>query len=273
MNTPLLSILIPSYNFPKGIKRIFQDSEFLVNNYKIEIILSDDSTDNRVRNNFLKLSKRAFNFKYFSHNPSLGSIKNWNFLLNKSNGKYLWILHHDEFPINENFYRELIFYLENSKHDIFILDFLLSANSQFRRHTPLFLIKIIIRYFPSYFLRRNIIGPISRIIIDKKLYIHFDDNLIYFPDMDFYYRLFIKENYKLLFLPLIIASDFKRRNSITNKLDIDNISVIEKKYLSLKYNSFIFFNVFFNNFSPFFIIDNLIWGLLTLPNRLKKWSS
>ena len=47
------------------------------------------------------------NIIYCKNNPALGAVKNWNKLIKIAKGDYLMLLHHDECPVELNFFDEL----------------------------------------------------------------------------------------------------------------------------------------------------------------------
>jgi glycosyltransferase involved in cell wall biosynthesis len=98
--TPILSIGIPAYNRPEWLKRSLES--IIVGNHaeldEIEIIISDDSSDlecRRVTEEVLK--KWNGNWKYVANNPRLGMAPNWNQAIHLASGKYMLILHDDDY--------------------------------------------------------------------------------------------------------------------------------------------------------------------------------
>jgi glycosyltransferase involved in cell wall biosynthesis len=98
--TPILSIGIPAYNRPEWLKRSLES--VIVDDHaeldEIEIIVSDDSSDlecRRVAEEILK--KWDGNWKYIANNPRLGMAPNWNQTIHIASGKYMLILHDDDY--------------------------------------------------------------------------------------------------------------------------------------------------------------------------------
>ncbi|MBR1420795.1 MAG: glycosyltransferase [Selenomonadaceae bacterium] len=100
-NLPLVSILIPTYNQPKFF-RFTLESAINQNYPNIEIIVSDDSTDDRVKTVFNEYKNCGRNLKYLKHggyiDESVGerSLKNMENLLEHANGEFVNILYHDD---------------------------------------------------------------------------------------------------------------------------------------------------------------------------------
>ena len=94
----LLSVLIPSYNYKKGIKKILNGfslcNRSLLEN--IEIIIGDDSDKKLLSTKELDLYKNSIPNLIYIHNKKKLYIDNWNNLISISKSKYFWLLHHDE---------------------------------------------------------------------------------------------------------------------------------------------------------------------------------
>ena len=93
---PLVSIGMPLYNSEDRIEKVLKF--FLSQSYKnIEIIISDnlstDKTSKIIKNNFLQNHR----IKFFQQKINIGATRNFNFVLDKSNGKYfMWASYDDE---------------------------------------------------------------------------------------------------------------------------------------------------------------------------------
>ena len=99
----LVSIMIPTYNQDKYIKRAI-DSALNQTYENIEVIISDDSTNNKteklIENNYSNNKK----VRYIHNIPSKGKTKNYRYMLyNLVNGKYVVNLDGDDYFEDENF--------------------------------------------------------------------------------------------------------------------------------------------------------------------------
>lgn len=192
----LLSVLIPAYEYPEGVGKILDTlSESDVSD--IECIIMDDSKSDRVER-VLRSHSFMKNVIYIRNRPPLGAISNWNSLLKLAHGKYIMILHHDEYPIQAKFFRHLCSTL-NDSFDVLILDCFI-ANSKIkrmRRHFPLSIKSLIIHQWPSYLLRRNLIGAPSSVVIRREFALPFDSRLSWLVDVEWYYRLFRQKDIRV----------------------------------------------------------------------------
>jgi len=95
MNSPLVSIGIPTYNRPHSFKKALDS---IVNQtYKnIEIIIGDNS-DNYETKDIMEEYVSDSRIKYKKHETNIGSLKNVQFLLNNANGKYFMFTADDDY--------------------------------------------------------------------------------------------------------------------------------------------------------------------------------
>ena len=98
---PLVSILIPTYNQPEFFRQAFESA--INQDYpNIEIIVSDDSTDDRVKTVFDEYRNCGRKIQYLKHggytNESTGerSLSNMENLLEHAQGEFVNILFHDD---------------------------------------------------------------------------------------------------------------------------------------------------------------------------------
>ena len=122
-NFPTISICIPAYNRPNWLKRALLSITTNNNDFyqKIEIIVSDDSTDincEKIAQEILKNWQGKS--KYIQNKPSLGMAENWNNAAKLATGKYILILHDDDFLL-PNALKNIIKIIEEKKEKNYIL--------------------------------------------------------------------------------------------------------------------------------------------------------
>ena len=173
-----LSVLIPCYNYKKGLIKILND--FISCNPKdlnsIEIIIGDDSKKNLLSVNEIKHYKSYIpNLNYIYNNRNL-YINNWNNLISLAKGEFYWLLHHDEIIKKPITNLHNIICLLNKKNDILVLP--IHKYKSFKiigldiKLTQLQTAnKSLIKFFlnnSKFFLYINLIGSPSSLIIRKK---------------------------------------------------------------------------------------------------------
>ena len=93
----LVSILIPTYNSYKTLEATL-NSAINQTHKKIEILLSDNASTDQSK---LIYSKKKFHkIRVFKQKKNIGGIRNYNYLISKSKGKYFFILHADDLVSN-----------------------------------------------------------------------------------------------------------------------------------------------------------------------------
>jgi glycosyltransferase involved in cell wall biosynthesis len=270
-----LSILIPAYDYAEGVERILL-SLCVDPPDELEIIISDDSRDEQVSQLVANFSFRyGGKLRYIRNRPSLGAIANWNSLLQRASGEYILLLHHDEYPLGERFAQRSLDLLNTvSKVDVFVMECILGSKSgkNMRPHLPKMIRILVLKYFPSYFFRRNVVGPASCLIVRRTLYPRFDKRLRWLVDVDAYYRLRLATGRWCVSEELKIGSILGRNDSITASIkdDLKDLDAQERAYLTQKHlgvkvwldpNSHLILNA----------IEWMVWVSMRVVTRLYYW--
>ena len=106
----ILSVVIPAYNNPAYLKKCL--SSISKQNYKyLEIIIADDCSPLSL-NETVESAKKMFHdkikIKFFRQEKNLGVYWNLIFALKKCTGPYVTFMQHDDWFIDNNFYKESI---------------------------------------------------------------------------------------------------------------------------------------------------------------------
>ena len=235
-----LSVLIPAYGYAEGVGRIlssFQDCP----SDEIEILISDDSRDEQVNELVGDISiQYKGKLQYRRNRPGLGAVANWNSLLAQASGKYVLLLHHDEYPLGERFVQRVLHLLRVAPEvDVFVMDCVLmsSTGTDVRPHLPGMIRKLVLKYLPAYLFKRNVVGPASCLIARRELYPRFDERLRWLVDVDAYFRLRQSTASWRVCGDLIIGSTLGRKDSITASIkgELKDLDAQERIYLSLKH--------------------------------------
>lgn len=258
--------MVPAYNYPIGVERILSklSSEY---SEDIEIIVFDDSSDNEVHNVCTAYKDAFYSFIYKHNNPAMGAIDNWNSLLDEAQGEYCLLLHHDEFPLGDNFVNKVINSLSiNATTDVLIMDLVLvDINTGFiRQHAPSWLRNLSAKYFPEYLFRRNIIGPVSTLIVRRSVFPRFNEKLQWLVDVELYVRLFTQGITIKTAANIQIGSAPDKNHSITASLGNEVVRIKQKE---LEHLRDLYGNTFwikrFNWKNPvrllLYLIESLLW--------------
>ena len=208
-SSPLISICIPTYN------RI-SDLAYLLDTIKLhtftdfEVVVTDDSTTNEVRD-FCAAYQCNFPLLYFKNTSPLGTPENWNEGFRKASGKWVKLMHDDDYFNNEDALSK--FANEIQQHpdiDCFYSAFTFENKEKNTRKTIKCNIidQLILSASPYHLLKRNYFGNPSCVIL-KKATAHqyqYDKRLKYIVDFAFYMDLLLnKIRCKYINKPLIIV--------------------------------------------------------------------
>ena len=167
-NMITLSIIVPSYNYPFGIRKIL--SEFSeVRRNAVELIISDDSTNDEVKSEVLKYNNSiGGNLVYIRNIPPLGAIRNWNESFKLARGKWVVFCHHDEL-ISCADTLKLLNRLSIEHRKLAFIEAYVKKRGQSRPrlHCNNSLKFFLLRTFPEFFFVRNFVGP-SAVLIFKR---------------------------------------------------------------------------------------------------------
>lgn len=235
---PLVSICIPTYNQTKYLVNTL-DSIISQKFTDYEIIVSDDSTTEDVEKLVLSYNVKEIHIKYYHNNPSLGSPKNWNFAVSQAQGKYIKIMHHDEWFESSESLGKFVDLIEKNPFSI-VFSAAYSINKGVKRdYIPNEKNIHKINQEPIELIINNYIGCPSALIYPRDCAVTFDENYIWLVDVDFYIHL-LEKKYKFVYLKECLYTSMIDDHNITNKcldnfeLQLDEYSRLYLKYVSKK---------------------------------------
>ena len=208
-----LSICIPAYNrsvwFERALRSIV--ANISKNKQYIEVIISDDSDFDECRVIASKvLEPLNISYRYINNQPKLGMAANWNYSIQLASGKYVLVLHDDDFLLH-NAVEKIIEAIKNNQEKYPIMLFGVHVvNEQekvikkqlFKRKLYLQSEKALLKVlsnssfirFPGIVIRRNIFEEVG----------YFDTEIGEVADLDMWIRL--SSNYGLFCLPNAISA-------------------------------------------------------------------
>lgn len=104
---PLISVLIPTFNRPNELMRAIK-SVISQTYSKIEIVISDNSSDLRSQEKLSQIDFRNRKLIYNRNKENIGPILNWKKAIELSTGKYCIVLPDDDFLINPFYFEDAI---------------------------------------------------------------------------------------------------------------------------------------------------------------------
>ncbi|HRI19296.1 MAG TPA: glycosyltransferase [Panacibacter sp.] len=190
---PLISICIPAYKRTDFLKRLL-DSVTSQTFKDFEVIVSDDSSDNSVKN-LLVNYEHKFTTRYFKNESALGTPANWNFAISKASGEWIKLMHDDDWFTHD---RSLAFFAEaaKTKPDV---PFLFSAFQNITHDSGKveivkcdFTDRLILSLSPLHLFKRVYVGNPSCTMIKRNIGLLYDTRFKFVVDFEYYIRCMYK---------------------------------------------------------------------------------
>ena len=206
----------------------------------IEVLVHDDSTDDNVEAAMNELAASHSFLRYSRNVPAKGAVGNWNGLLQHAQGRYVILIHHDDFPLSETFASDLMAALEKNDWPDAVILSCLAYNAGRRKIKPCICNPIrsfIAKRTPFYLFRRNVIGPPSVLVVRRELFEGYDPGLKWLVDVEAYFRFLASKTRRLFFSRLIMVSSTGLPSAISTSIrnNIEEITEAELAYIETKY--------------------------------------
>jgi glycosyltransferase involved in cell wall biosynthesis len=200
----LFSLCIPAYKHPEFLKRLL-DSIAKQRFRDFDVVVTDDSPDEEVG----KLCSQyagSFELSYHRNRLPLGAPENWNEAMRKATGKWIKLLHDDDWLADEGSLQHFANALKvNPSADFFFSAFrrIFLETGQTRDIYISFFRQRMLRSNPLTLFSTNVIGHPSVVLHrnDKKLY--YDPQLKWLVDIDFYARRLSAGPFVYIPMPLV----------------------------------------------------------------------
>lgn len=279
MSEVKVSICIPTYNQVEYLKKCIQS--ILVQDYlDYEIIISDDSTNDTVKSYIDSLGLNE-KISYYRNSPSLGTPENWNHSISKAQGKYIKVLHHDDFFTETNSLGQFVSLLDNNPKADFGFSSTLVWNIKNNKksvHTcsPNQLSKLKNEYHYLFF--KNLIGAPSATIYRKEMAVKFDKTFKWLVDIDFYISVLIKNNIVQYIDKPLICTLHGMETQVTQQIEYDKTVQIKEHVLLFskivnqvksQKNYFLFFDELFLRYDVNSMED--LKQICDVPENLKEF--
>lgn len=197
--SPFISICIPAYKRPQYLRRLLKS--IAIQSYKnFELILTDDSPDNSVKVVWEEFNQFN-NFSYYKNESALGTPLNWNEAISKATGKWVKLMHDDDWFADENALMEFANKATDNPNS-----FIFSAHIDVYEHASKekivlpekFRIQKAIKE-PAVLWAKNFIGPPSVTLYKNDARFLYDINMKWLVDIDMYRRRL--ESDRLVYIP------------------------------------------------------------------------
>ena len=235
-NTIPVSICIPTYNQTKYLRKTLDS--IVAQTYKdFELIISDDSSSEDV-SQLLKDYRDKLSFHYIRNTPGLGSPQNWNHVISLAKGKWIKIMHHDDW-FSETDALEKMMLVADKNPDSLIFA---GIKGEFAREKRSYVnlpsqTKIEeLQNDPFSLIWANVIGPPSAILFPNNV-VKFDKSLLWLVDIEFYLQLLLKHQLRLVYIEEVLFENCPDDHNITN-------ICFQNKQLELKEFNYIFNKIY-----------------------------
>ncbi len=226
-----LSICIPAYNAAALLRRCL-DSIVQQTIQPDEVIITDDSTDDKTRT-LAQLYRQWLPIKYEHHENALGSPANWNRGLSLAKGKWVMVLHQDDWFSSP----KSIDYLMHAAMPHPEIDFVFGMIEPDEKPEEIEKIPSKIRLLagkPELILMQNLIGPPSNVMFWNRQE-YFDENLFWVVDFEMYFR-WLKEGRVFNYIPTKVVEIGRHEQQITAYCDLHpEVKLRENAYLLSKH--------------------------------------
>ena len=173
----ILTIGIPAYLDQVGVDRIIACLE---NRDDVEILISEDAPK---QESGLKGLKKLKNIRHWKNTPPLGAVPNWNAILQRANGEFVWVIHHDEVPHFPSGFDAFVRHLQQTPADLLVSHLNNAPDNFLKRVIRGDTLRRVLLRIPKSILLQNYIGSPSNVIVRRSHIEAFDEKLKWFVDL------------------------------------------------------------------------------------------
>ena len=187
---PFISICIPAYKHVDYLKRLL-DSISTQSYTDFEIVITDDSPDDSVE----MLLQNYFSnteIRYYKNQQPLGTPENWNEAIRKANGKWIKIMHNDDWFASDDALQVFFEAVQKYPNNDFLFSAFQNVETSSGKKEVVKLSssdKSFLKSNPYHLLKKVYIGNPSCTLVRKSLDIFYDKRYKFIVDFEYYIRL------------------------------------------------------------------------------------
>ncbi|MEO7045171.1 MAG: glycosyltransferase family 2 protein [Ferruginibacter sp.] len=192
-DSPLISICIPAYQRTEFLKRLF-DSISIQTFKNYEVVVTDDSADDSVQN-FVSNYSSNNNVYYFRNKTNLGTPENWNEAIRKANGKWIKLMHDDDWFANESSLEQFYEAIKENERCLFFFSAYNNVEENSSLKSPVYLTWLgdfLLKRSPLNLFKKQFIGNPSCTLIRRDINLFYDKNFKWVVDFEYYIRCLYK---------------------------------------------------------------------------------
>jgi glycosyltransferase involved in cell wall biosynthesis len=269
-----VSICIPTYNEPDKIKTLL-DSILSQTYTDYEIVITDDS-NNELTEHLVKNEYKQLPVTYIKNNPAKGTPENWNYAISMAKGKWIKLMHHDDWFTDEN---SLAAFAQKVKEVDGNCNFIFSAyqNVYLEKNKSEvvlagFVKRALIKRMPLILFKENVIGNPSCTLVrnDPAIPLRYDNNLKWIVDFEYYISLITSGiSFNYLAKPVISVGIHDKQVTANVQLNPE-VEIPEAVYFLEKHGIGVLKNIFAYDYYWRMIRNLGIKDAATFDSYLKK---
>jgi glycosyltransferase involved in cell wall biosynthesis len=202
IKSPLVSICVPAYKRVEFLQRLLE-SIAIQRFSDFEVVVTDDSNDQSVKELLENYGDR-FSITYYKNEKQLGTPENWNACIALAKGKWIKLMHDDDWFNDASSLEEFVSHIKNGKNFLFssyIIENLESGVKQLKRTSGFALQRLAKN--PQVLFAENLIGPPSVTMIERSIVSRYDNSLSWLVDIEYYIRLLETGSFTNIQKPLV----------------------------------------------------------------------
>lgn len=234
---PLISICIPAYKRIEYLHRLLQ-SIFIQTFKDFEVIVTDDSPGNEVKM-LCDEYRDKLPIRYHKNAIPLGTPENWNEAIRRAKGKWIKLMHDDDWFASAESLRRFVDLAELNPSASFI--FCGSAIYKNGKMISAFrtsrFAKKLLDQDPANLFYRNFIGPPSVTLCRNDTEIWYDKRMKWLVDIDYYIR-YLRKHGNYSSSPELLINVGFNDEQVTNQVIYDRNIVLTETFLLLSKNEY-----------------------------------
>jgi glycosyltransferase involved in cell wall biosynthesis len=240
-----ISVCIPAYKNAAFLKRNL-DALAHQSFTDFEVVLSDDSPDNSVAE-IAEAYKDRLEIIYLKNDPSRGTPANWNFAMQHATGRYIKLMHDDDWFATDTALQQYYDCLEANPSVDFCFSAFYNVHIRSGKIEPVFcsgVHQFLLKRSSYNLFKRNFIGPPSVVFQRNTGNIYYDEKLKWLVDFEGYIR-FLDKKKSFIYIHKNLVNIGLSPEQVTSTTQHDREVVIpESLYFLQKHGAHILGNIF-----------------------------
>lgn len=195
-----------------------------------EVVISDHSQNDDVYNKVLEFNSK-FDIKYFRNRKKLGNSPfNTNTAIEKCSGEIIKIMFQDDFFYDDEAFEKIYYTLKDSNKM-----WLLNGCNHTDDDGNSFCWELYPKFNPDLLKGINTISSPSVVAFKRESEVYFDETLVNFMDVDYYYGMREKYGDPVLYNDILISNRVHKDSISSNMKNKEEIILTESEYCIKKY--------------------------------------